>query len=115
MLDLLFILCTWHALAKLRLHTSSTLQALKSIAKALGQQLRHWVKKMCSAFDTWELPKEESARHRRKAAAASKPDKGKGTRSLQIEDEGVEDGLCEEVEDEDEALLQQNLQVTVVH
>jgi hypothetical protein len=78
-MDLLFVLCTWHALAKLRLHTSSTLQALKATTKALGQQLRYWVKKTCSAFDTRELPKEESARHRRKAAAASKADKGKGT------------------------------------
>jgi hypothetical protein len=75
-LDLLFTLCTWHALAKLRLHTSSTLQALKAITKALGHQLRYWVKKTCSAFDTRELPKEESARHRRKASAAAKPDKG---------------------------------------
>ena len=76
-MDLLFTLCTWHALAKLRLHTSSTLQALKSVTKALGQKLRYWVKKTCSAFDTRELPKEESARHRRKAAAANKPDKAK--------------------------------------
>jgi hypothetical protein len=77
MLDLLFVLCTWHALAKLRLHTSTTLQALKAVTKALGQELRYWVKKTCSAFDTRELPKEESARHRRKAAAANKPDKAK--------------------------------------
>jgi hypothetical protein len=78
-LDLLFVLCTWHALAKLRLHTSSTLQALKATTKALGQQLRYWVKKTCSVFDTQELPEEESAWLRCKAAAASKPDKGKET------------------------------------
>lgn len=69
------MLCTWHALAKLRLHTSKTLQALKLTTKALGHQLRYWVKKTCSAFETRELPKEASARHRRKAAAAGK---GKG-------------------------------------
>lgn len=71
-LDLLFILCTWHAYAKLRLHTSSTLDALKKTTKTLGQQLRLWVKQTCSRFNTCELPKEESARHRRKAAAAGK-------------------------------------------
>ena len=77
MLDLLFTLCTWHALAKLRLHTLSTLQIFKSTTKLLGQKLRHWVKKTCAAFDTQELPKEASARHRRKAAAAAKAGKGK--------------------------------------
>lgn len=77
MLDLLFTLCTWHALAKLRLHTLSTLQIFKSTTKLLGQKLRHWVKKTCAPFDTRELPKEASARHRRKAAAAAKAGKGK--------------------------------------
>jgi len=83
-MDLLFMLCTWHACAKLRLHTSSTLQILKNTTKALGKQIRYWVKKTCSAFETRGLPKEESARHRRRAAAASKPNpsaKGKSTTS----------------------------------
>ena len=83
-MDLLFTLCTWHACAKLRLHTSSTLQILKNTTKALGKQIRYWVKKTCSAFETRELPKEESTRHRRRAAAASKPKppaKGKSTTS----------------------------------
>ena len=71
------MLCTWHALAKLRLHTSSTLQIFKSITKLLGQRLRYWVKKTCTAFETRELPKEANARHRRKAAAATKAGKNK--------------------------------------
>ncbi len=71
-LDLLFILCTWHAYAKLRLHTTSTLTALKETTTLLGQQLRLWVKKTCGSFDTQELPKEEGARHRRKAASTQK-------------------------------------------
>jgi hypothetical protein len=83
-LDLLFLLCTWHALAKLRLHTFSTLQVFKSTLKDLGHKLRYWVKKTCTAFDTQELPKEASARHRRKAASAGKgkkvPIQGKGGR-----------------------------------
>ena len=71
-LNLLFVLCTWHAYAKLRLHTTSTLNALKEMTKALGQLLQLWVKRTCSCFTTCELPKEESARHCRKAAAAGK-------------------------------------------
>jgi len=64
-------------MAKLRLHTSSTLQIFKATTKTLGQKLRYWVKKTCAAFDTRELPKEASARYRRKAAAASKAGKGR--------------------------------------
>ena len=71
-LDLLFVLCAWHAYAKLRIHTTSTLRALKESTKALGQQLRLWVRRTCTFFNTRELPKEESARHRRKAAVAGK-------------------------------------------
>ncbi|THG93149.1 hypothetical protein EW026_g8011 [Hermanssonia centrifuga] len=48
-LDLLFELARWHALAKLRMHTDSTFE-------------------VCSAFVTRELPREEAARGRRKAA-----------------------------------------------
>ena len=81
-LDLLFILCLWHAYAKLRLHTSSTLQALADTTKALGAQIRLWVKKTCTAFDTHELPKEESARHRRKATAATRGKSGMASRGL---------------------------------
>lgn len=69
-LDLLFILCLWYAYAKLWLHTSSTLQALADTTKALGAQIRLWVKKTCTTFDTHELPKEESAWHCQKATAA---------------------------------------------
>ena len=66
------MLCTWHACAKLQLHTSSTLQILKNTTKALGKQMRYWVKKTCSAFETRRLPKEESARDRWKAASKQK-------------------------------------------
>jgi len=71
-LDLLFVLCTWHAYAKLRLHTTSTLTALEGMTTLLGHQLRLWVKKTCGSFDTQELPNEEGARHRRKAASTQK-------------------------------------------
>lgn len=68
-LDLLFILCTWHACAKLRLHTTATMDFLKEMTRSLGFALRKFTKKTCSAFQTNELPKEEAARARRKAKA----------------------------------------------
>jgi hypothetical protein len=71
-MDLLFILCTWHALAKLRLHTETTLHYLKEATVMLGQHLRRFVKITCSAFETKDLPSEEAARGRRKAAVAGK-------------------------------------------
>lgn len=68
-LDLLFILCTWHACAKLRLHTTSTMGFLKEMTRSLGFALRKFRKTTCSFFHTNELPKEEAARARRKAKA----------------------------------------------
>jgi hypothetical protein len=70
-LDLLFILCTWHASAKLRLHTTTTLRYLKETTRSLGFILRKFAKKT-STFDTHELPKEVNARTRRKAATSAK-------------------------------------------
>ncbi|KIO20707.1 hypothetical protein M407DRAFT_29645 [Tulasnella calospora MUT 4182] len=41
--DCLFTLCYWHALAKLRIHTESTLQLLEKATTDLGFQLRRFV------------------------------------------------------------------------
>ncbi|KAF9539269.1 hypothetical protein CPC08DRAFT_601164, partial [Agrocybe pediades] len=70
--DVLFTLCTWHAYAKLRLHTSSSLRGLKSTTKTLGAQLRRFVKKVCPHYHTKELPREEAARARRHANSVKK-------------------------------------------
>lgn len=67
LLDLLFTLAEWHALAKLRIHTESTLSLLQFGTRSLGQLLRRFKSKVCDSFDTKELPKEEAARGRRHA------------------------------------------------
>jgi hypothetical protein len=82
LLDLLFILCTWHASAKLRLHTSTTLRYLKEATRSLGFILRKFAKKTCSAFDTHELPREVNARTRRKAASLAKGRGLKGKKTV---------------------------------
>jgi hypothetical protein len=69
-MDLLFELATWHALAKLRLHTDTTLAYLETSTTRLGKCLRTFSSKTCAAFDTKELPAEETARRRRMAAKA---------------------------------------------
>ncbi|KAJ7707072.1 hypothetical protein B0H16DRAFT_1345465, partial [Mycena metata] len=70
-LDLLFILAYWHALAKLRLHTDSTVDLLDEITTLLGRQLRYFRNVTCAAFPTKELPREEAARGRRNAKKAA--------------------------------------------
>ena len=78
-MDLLFELTTWHALAKLRLHTESTVCALETSTTRLGIALRKFQSTICAEFETRDLPSEEAARGRRKAAKAkAKPSKGKG-------------------------------------
>jgi hypothetical protein len=69
---LLFELNTWHSLAKLRLHTETTIKDLEHSTTRLGAVLRKFQKKVCSAYKTSELPSEEAARVRRQASAAKK-------------------------------------------
>lgn len=78
-LDLLFDLATWHAYAKLRLHTTSTVETFREVTKSLGITLRHFRKVTCEDYITRELPQETAARGRRTAAKAlKKGDKDKG-------------------------------------
>ena len=71
-LDLAFDIATWHAYAKLRKHTEHTLASFRSQTKELGRQLRVFVKKVCSVYNTKPLPSEEAARVRRHAGKAQK-------------------------------------------
>lgn len=73
-MDLIFVLCEWHALAKLRLHTDSTLTDLRSVTYELGRQLRLFKDRTCATFDTKELPREQEARARRTQAKKAKTD-----------------------------------------
>ena len=75
-MSLLFEMATWHFLAKLRLHTESTLTSLMNSTTRLGIALRKFTSITCSAYVTKDLPSEEAARGRRKAALAQK--KGPG-------------------------------------
>ncbi|KAG2029535.1 hypothetical protein BDR03DRAFT_880453, partial [Suillus americanus] len=65
-LDLLFELATWHGLAKLRLHTDTTLSFLDTSTTRIGKILRRFSRET-ETFDTRDLPSEEAARGRRQA------------------------------------------------
>ena len=61
----------WHALAKLRLHTSATLEHLRVTTKELGKVLRRFAKVTRTDFQTADLPRERAAQARRQAAKDS--------------------------------------------
>ncbi|KIK36572.1 hypothetical protein CY34DRAFT_94132 [Suillus luteus UH-Slu-Lm8-n1] len=63
--SLLYHFAQWHALAKLRIHTDSTLLFLEETFKRLSTKLRKFRDHTCAAFKTVELPKETSARQKR--------------------------------------------------
>ncbi|KAF7966593.1 hypothetical protein HWV62_37801 [Athelia sp. TMB] len=67
---LIFTCAEWHALAKLRLHTDTTLDIMDLSTVRLGRELRSFAKTTCSAFATKELKREVAARQRRQARAA---------------------------------------------
>jgi hypothetical protein len=71
-MTLLFRLAEWHALAKLRMHTDSTLTRLETITTVLGCELRKFSQTTCSAFSTVELPKEAAARGRKQSRQKAK-------------------------------------------
>ncbi|TFY56610.1 hypothetical protein EVJ58_g7535 [Rhodofomes roseus] len=66
-LTLLYRMAEWHALAKLRLHTDSSLARLDAVTVQLGHAMRRFVREVCSAYKTYELPKETEQRARRNA------------------------------------------------
>ncbi|KAG2743054.1 hypothetical protein P692DRAFT_20878962 [Suillus brevipes Sb2] len=70
-LDLLFELATWQGLAKLRIHTDSTLFFLDTSTTRLGKVLRCFVSETDKEYDTYDLPSEEAARGRQKARKAA--------------------------------------------
>jgi hypothetical protein len=65
--SLLYRFAQWHALAKLRLHSESTVNLLGEIFKKLSQKLRKFRNFTCAAFKTSELPREKAARQQKAA------------------------------------------------
>jgi hypothetical protein len=70
--DLLFMLATWHALAKLRMHTSSSLSFFEQCTKSLGQVIRYFHDHVCPRYKTRNTPREVAAKLRRDAARIAK-------------------------------------------
>ncbi|KAF5316669.1 hypothetical protein D9619_006659 [Psilocybe cf. subviscida] len=69
---LLYRTAEWHAFAKFRLHTESTLQHLEELTTEFGRLMRKFRDVASSAFVTLELPKETGARQRRQQSGKGK-------------------------------------------
>jgi hypothetical protein len=72
LLDLLYTMQFWHSLAKMRIHTDSTLDILEDATVALGWELRRFAKELCPNYKTKESSREFAARKKQ-------ADKGKIT------------------------------------
>jgi hypothetical protein len=62
LLQLLYKAAEWHALAKLRMHTNSTLDLLETVTREFGHLMRQFRDKTSDEFDTTELPCETGMR-----------------------------------------------------
>ncbi|KAJ2911509.1 hypothetical protein MD484_g8905, partial [Candolleomyces efflorescens] len=82
--ELLFTMAHWHALAKLRMHTDHTLSILDALTTDLGSQLRQFVSTMCAEVETKELAREFDARTRREAKKQQKMAVVKGAKRQKI-------------------------------
>ncbi|KAH6881005.1 hypothetical protein BKA70DRAFT_1342256 [Coprinopsis sp. MPI-PUGE-AT-0042] len=70
-MELLFLLCNWHALAKLRMHHDQTLEMLEQTTVMLASQFRKFQQETCQRVVTVELQREAQARARRAASKAT--------------------------------------------
>ena len=80
---LLATFAEWHGLAKLRLHTESTLKCLDRTTKELGRALRNFAANVCPKYDTKESPKEVAARGARQQKKSGKAASGGGALNVQ--------------------------------
>ena len=58
-------------MAKLRLHSDSTLSILDNVTTSMGERLHQFKYDVCPQYNTKELPRETKARQRKKAANAT--------------------------------------------
>ena len=68
MLELLFELANFHALAKLRLHTDVTVDLLEVSTDLMYRAMTSFAQTVCAAYDVYERADEVDARVRRQRA-----------------------------------------------
>ncbi|CDO77605.1 hypothetical protein BN946_scf184936.g30, partial [Trametes cinnabarina] len=73
--DMLFELANWHGLAKLRLHTSVTINIMRVATDHMCRAMRSFARTTCKQYKTRELPKETEARVRREEKSKTTPNR----------------------------------------
>ena len=90
-LELLYLAAYWHSLAKLRMHTDTSLQVLDNVTVHFAKQLRYFASVTCLQFPTVETDGEYAARQRaanRRAAQQANGGHPMATGSTQVVDIG---------------------------
>ena len=64
-MKLLYRTAEWHALAKLRMHTESSLALLESLTTEFGLLMQNFQELTCSQLPNTELSQEEAAQEHR--------------------------------------------------
>ena len=64
-MSLLYVLATYQALGKLRLHTEDTLDYWENVCRVMGELVRQFRDCVCPRFETKETPREAQARAHR--------------------------------------------------
>ena len=82
-LNLLFELATWHAFAKLQVHTGVMLDLFEATTRSLTATMWQFLQETCETYMTQELPKETAAcgQHTAALAGSGKGHTGKGKAS----------------------------------
>ena len=80
-MKLLYRTAEWHALAKLRIHSDSTLQLLEDLTTEFGKLMRQFRDQSCSMFATIELPREATARYRANSSKSNYKGKKKNSQA----------------------------------
>lgn len=80
-LTLVWLCAFWHAMAKLQIHTETTVDILEDCTRTLGKATRKFAS-ACEELDTRELPNEEAARGRREVNVAANQKSSKGKQRL---------------------------------
>lgn len=76
-LTLVWLCAFWHAMAKLQIHTETTVHILEDCTRTLGIATRKFAS-ACEDLDTRELPNEEAARGCREVNVAANQMSNKG-------------------------------------
>ena len=85
-MDMLWYLCLWHSLVKLRLQSETTVLMLECVTTDVGAAVRRFCRISEAAIKTYELPADEAARGKRDAAK-------RASRAAQEDDSSASAGM----------------------